>query len=218
MRIVFLWQAARETRGQEAARPPPNLSHEDKISKLADMGFLPQQVVSKVERGRAGGREGEDGCACVRARALLCEDVLQCACADALKRRKRGGVLCRAMSTDAHAKAEQALLEADNTDMRELAHEHTHRRSRHSWRQTATSTELSVSSPSECRRGLRGCSGTNSEKPHYADLKPLGPGTQAGPNTPRNAAIQRWRRGEMRERERARARSYYERHRQDVQG
>jgi hypothetical protein len=29
------------------------------------------------------------------------------------------------MSTDAQAQAEQALMEADNTDMRELAHERT---------------------------------------------------------------------------------------------
>ncbi len=61
----------------------------------------------------------------MRGRALPCEDVFQCACADALRRRKRGGVLCRAMSTDAQAQAEQALMEADNTDMRELAHQRT---------------------------------------------------------------------------------------------
>ena len=83
MRFFFVWQAARETRGQEAARLPPNLSHEDKICKLADMGFLPQQVVSVVERERerasVRASESMDGCASVcagvRCPVKMCSNV-----------------------------------------------------------------------------------------------------------------------------------------------
>ena len=54
----------------------------------------------------------------MRARALLCEDVFQCAFADALRRRMRGSVLCRAMSTDElrRRKRGSVLCRAMSTD------------------------------------------------------------------------------------------------------